>query len=317
MRNFLLLLAIIAFGLSDPQKTLAHGIGQTYTLPLPLWLYLWASSAIVLLSFAVIAVLLSNHSPKYKEKNKVLLKVPSIFINLAKFFSLFLFFITIIIGIFGNQDPVYNFAPNFFWSTFVISFVVLSAFLGNWWQYVNPVRLIYSFFEKISKDSRRPYFKYPRKLTYFPAVFFLFAFVWVELVSQIADKPRAISLLIAIYAAFMLLGMSIFGPVFLQKADFLTVFSKLLLKISFVSYKNSRVYLVNPIISIVKIERLNMLLVLFVILTLAGVAFDSFSESPSFWAIVSFFNLSEASYRFVRTIGLVAMIVPFATLYFI
>lgn len=316
MLNFLLPLAIILLVVSNPGETLAHGIGQTYTLPLPLWLYLWASAAVVLLSFVVITALFPNYRPKYKEKGKISFKVPVTLINFAKFSSLFLFFLTIVIGIFGNQDPSYNFAPIFFWSTFVISFVVFSAFLGNWWQYLNPVMLIYSFFKKVSKEDRRSYFQYPQKLSYFPSLFFYFAFVWFELVSQVSDKPRAISLLIAIYATFMLWGMGIFGPVFLQKADFLTVFSKLLSKISFVSYKNSRMYLVNPLSLIVKIERLKMPLVLFVILTLAGVAFDSFSESPSFWAIVSFFNLSAASYKFIRTIGLVVMIVPFAALYF-
>jgi hypothetical protein len=57
---------------------LAHGFGQTYDLPLPLWLYLWGAGAAVLISFVPISLFAGDaqRDGPYRYPRPDLLKVP-------------------------------------------------------------------------------------------------------------------------------------------------------------------------------------------------------------------------------------------------
>jgi hypothetical protein len=48
------LIVVLVSSLARP--AFAHGFGQTYDLPLPLWLYLWGAGAAVLISFVPISL---------------------------------------------------------------------------------------------------------------------------------------------------------------------------------------------------------------------------------------------------------------------
>ncbi|MEJ7652293.1 MAG: hypothetical protein WKH64_02520 [Chloroflexia bacterium] len=46
--------AALALGMAPTGAALAHGFGQTYSLPVPLWLYLFGAAAAVVLSFVLV-----------------------------------------------------------------------------------------------------------------------------------------------------------------------------------------------------------------------------------------------------------------------
>ena len=317
MFTLLFSVLFLTIALLNPQTVLAHGIGQTYTLPLPLWLYLWASAAVVLLSFIVISAFFGKAKSNDFKKPQFSVPIPGVFKIFARVLSLFLLFLIIISGVFGSQYPSLNFSPNFFWSVFIIFFVVSSAMFGNWWQFLNPVKITYTLLSKVSKNKISLNVFYPKILSFWPAVLFYFAFIWVELVSGFSDRPRLLSILIALYATFLLWGMSLYGEIFLKKAGFLTVFASLLSRISLFEYRKSRLFLVNPLKKITSTNKIDFSLAVFIILTLAGVAFDSFSESPVFYSIAKFFGIGNIDYELLKTIGLTVMVLPFITLYFL
>src|SRR5918992_1227802 len=55
-RAIVLTLALCALGQLATRPAFAHGFGQTYDLPIPLWLYLYGAAAAVLASFVPIGL---------------------------------------------------------------------------------------------------------------------------------------------------------------------------------------------------------------------------------------------------------------------
>lgn len=307
--------------LMSPQQILAHGIGQSFTLPIPLSFYLWGAGATVLISFIIVSYFVGSKKKRQKnkaKKNLTLFKVPKLIQIFLKFLSVFLFALVIISGIFGNQDPRFNLAPTFIWAFFVIFFVVTSAIFGNWWHFLNPLKIIFSIYEKIAGSAASLNFKYPIFLRSWPAVFFYFAFIWLELVSGFSDQPQILSFFIIFYSLVIFWGMILFDKnTWLNRADFFTVLARLLSYLSPFDFRKSTLILTNPIEKIIKAQGINSSYVAFILLTLAGVAFDSFGESAAFFSLINLFNLENSSIGLTRTIGLALMILPFLILYLV
>ncbi len=312
---FLFLLAI------SPQPTFAHGIGQTFTLPIPLAFYLWGAGAAVLASFIAIGYFVGAKSSLSKRKSDKafrLLKIPKIFQTILKFFSVFLFLLVITAGILGIQDPRFNLAPTFIWAFFVIFFVITSAILGNWWYFLNPLKIIFSIYEKIAGSFASLNFKYPKKLGLWPAVFLYFGFIWLELVSGFSGQPRILAFFIIFYALIIFWGMILFNHnTWLENADFFTALAKLLSYLSPIDFRKSRLHIVSPIEKITEAKGINSSHVALIILTLSGVAFDSIGESSVFFNLISTLGMENFTIGTSRTIGLFLMIIPYLILYLI
>lgn len=302
------------------KPALAHGIGQTYTLPLPLWLYLWGSGAVVFLSFVVIGLFIGKRKITPDTKITVsttTLRIPQLPLRILQFVSLFLFFLTILTGLFGNQDPVKNFSPNFIWAVFIIVFVVTSALFGNYWQYLNPFKIIFNLIEKLLPKPVSLNITYPKSLKYWPAVAFYLAFIWLELASGFSAEPRILAFFIVIYSTITFWGMILFGKdTWLEGGEFLTVLANFLSRFSPLEYKNEAIFIRNPVNKLIDNGKIDFSLVMFIILTLAGVAFDSFKESPLFFQILAVFGLESTSPQVYQSLGVLLMSAPYLLLYF-
>src|SRR3990167_11179903 len=147
-----LLLLFLVF-LIIPQNIFAHGIGQSYTLPIPLTFYLGGSAAVVLISFIIISLFVRPYQSEKSNGTKLLSKIPSFIGDFIRVLSIFLLLLVITTGLFGNQQPDRNFSPNFFWAFFVIFFVISSALINGIWKLVNPINLLVSGIEKIGRGG--------------------------------------------------------------------------------------------------------------------------------------------------------------------
>src|SRR3990167_1196557 len=113
---------VILSALLAPQPAYAHGFGDRYDLPVPLWLYLIGAGAAVAFSFVVIGVFVRSTPGLYGYPRFNLLRwrgacflahpVTLFFFKLA---AVFLFALLVLAGVLGDQNPSHNQAPTLVW----------------------------------------------------------------------------------------------------------------------------------------------------------------------------------------------------------
>src|SRR5680860_1197323 len=131
-------------------QTLAHAFGQTYNLPLPLWLFLFGGAATVIVSF-MLANILVGRKPDTGGQLKSINKTISInTIKVASLVSAIIYGLLIIGGVIGDQSLINNISPTIFWVVLFVAFAHVSVLLGNIWQFINPFNAILDGLEFIA-----------------------------------------------------------------------------------------------------------------------------------------------------------------------
>ena len=260
--NIVFFLLLAFFPLIFPKLTFAHAFGQLYTLPIPLWLYLYGAGAALIISFLAIGFFTRADSNFYLPK--IHIKVSSWLIFLFKVLSIFLFLLTILTGFFGSQSPIENFAVNFFWIIFLLGVTYLSAILGNIWEIVNPWKIIIELFGYF-----KPLSSYPKKFGFLPAIIFYFLLIWLELLSGgLGVQPASLSRIILIYSGITLLAVLMFGKVWFEYGEFYSVFFGLIGKLSLFSKSN-----------LLEEKPQHFSLLIFILFMLSSTAFDGFRST--------------------------------------
>jgi hypothetical protein len=201
----------------------AHGFGQRYELPLPLSLYLFGAAAAVALSFVVFGLFVRG-APAPRARPQVDLLATTFgriaghaaVALLLRLAVLALFAVTVLAGLFGDQNPYRNIAPTLVWIVWWVGFVYISAFVGDVWALVNPWRTLFDGAQSVYRrlggrgelGARLPY---PPSLGAWPACLLLFAFAWTELVYPHAALPAHIAWLAIGYSVLTWAGMLTFG----------------------------------------------------------------------------------------------------------
>ena len=224
MLKFLVLLpAIVLLGASSP--LMAHGLRVQvhYHSPVPLWLYLTGAAAAVACTFLIIAIFFRVRPPQYRYARLNLLSwtlgkllIHPVFLFGLKLLSGGLFFLLVLSGLLGNQNPHRNFLPTFVWVIWWVGFAYLSALIGNVWAVVNPWKVLFLWADAIYRrvglggnlSLRLPY---PEKLGIWPGFSLLVSFSWIELVYTEWAVPFNLALLIIAYTIITWAGMILFG----------------------------------------------------------------------------------------------------------
>ena len=108
----------LGFGVVIPGQAYAHGFGERYDLPVPLWLYVGGAGATVALSFVVIGLFVRG-TPRlndYPRLNLLRWRAGRVLVHPAvvqsiKTASVALFGLVIVAGLIGDTTPVLNLAP--------------------------------------------------------------------------------------------------------------------------------------------------------------------------------------------------------------
>lgn len=278
--------AVLVFSASPAA---AHAFGQRYDLPLPLWLYTTGAGVTVALSFVVMALFLHRRRRDIEELHLDLLRFPALSwlghrwtVNAVQAVSVGIFAVMSIACFFGNTDPFDNIAPTFVWVIWWVGFAFLSALLGNLWELVNPWRILFEWATGLLGWSvvGRPY---PAILGYWPAVVCFLVFAWLELISDNAEKPPVLGILIIAYSLITWSGMARFGcRTWLQYGDVFSVVFGVLARFAPLHGYSGQLMLRFPASGLLVSEPVPMSLVAFVLLLLTSVTFDGILETP-FW----------------------------------
>ena len=195
---------------------LLHGFGVKYDLPIPLALYLYAAGAVVVLSFALVAVFagskVGENATRYPR-----LEVPWLAGALrsglpraiAGTLGVLTLLAIIVCGLLGSQSPSENPAEYLLWIYFWAGLVLASSLVGNLYAGFNPFSAVYDLFTWGRRPN--PPFALPERVGVWPAAAAYLLFAAFELASGVANRPSVVAVLALTYALYTLAGMTFFG----------------------------------------------------------------------------------------------------------
>jgi hypothetical protein len=203
----------------------AHALVARQDLPIPAWLFAWAASIVLIVSFFVLSA--SWRSPRLEQErwrplpaglSRALLSTPTQ--ALCGLVGVFLISVAIYSGLRGTEAPDRNFALTFLFVTAWLGFPFFSALLGDLFRPFNPWRAVGrtagAGFRAIAGQPPA-HLAYPEMLGRWPAAIGLLAVVWLEVVYgasggvAVGLDPHAAAVAALIYSAYTLAMMALFG----------------------------------------------------------------------------------------------------------
>ena len=271
----------------------AHMMGITYNLPIPFWMYAFAASAALALSFLIVAFFLtvgvttrpfqSGHLGGLNEG------VSGGLLRGGRALGVFALLLTVAAGLAGPANPFANFSTTFFWIVFVLAFSYLTAFIGDVYGLINPWRTIAV---ALARPMERGRFAYPSWLGYYPALVFYMAFIWIELFHP--PPPRALAETFIAYAMINTAGAVAFGPgTWFRYGEFFGVFLRMIGKVAPLAWTQRDVIAVRlrpPFVGLLEEQADHFSLVVFVLFMLSSTAFDGLHDTGP-WVGLFWHNL--------------------------
>ena len=263
---------------------LAHGIGGSKDLPIPLELTIAGAVAALTVSFTVLAV--AWRTPRYDAArtgrpapawlSRVVESRP--WFLALRVLGLLAFAYTVMVAVLG-EDSLINPFFGIFYVLLWVGLVPVSLLGGPAYRAISPVRTINAGIAKLTgSDPSAGVFTYPERLGLWPAALGLYAFVWMELVYPFATELGPVRLWCAAYVAAMLLGGALFGDTVYERADPFEVFSTLVGRMSPWGRRGDELVVRSPLANLdatpVRAGLVAVMAVLF-----GSTAFDSFKDS--------------------------------------
>ena len=202
----------------------AHGFGQRYDLPVPLWLYVIGAAVAVAGSFLVIGLFVHDTPARHSAPRLNLLRFSlgrllahPVCLFALRLLSVIFLILLVLTGCLGNQHPMQNLTPTLVWVVWWVGVAYVSALVGNLWAVLNPWQVLFAWTEalyrRIKPDGvlawRLPY---PKAWGVWPGVMLFLVFAWVELIFDGAAVPANLALLALGYTGLTWAGMWLFGP---------------------------------------------------------------------------------------------------------
>ena len=306
---------------------LLHGFGQRYDLPISLALYLYAAAGVVVISFVLVVLFTGDQvgakALQYPRRPAPVLASiartpwPRIAGGVIGVIGLLA---TVITGLFGSSNPLYNPAEYLVWIYFWAGLFIVSGIVGNLWPLVNPWATAYDAATRLVR--LRPVFELPN-VGVWPAAAAYFSFACLELTSGTANRPWLVAILALVYSAVTLAGMILFGrDAWLEHCEGFTVLFSIVGRFSPVEAERDEtgriamVYLRPWGVGLLKPSPTGWDRVVFVILMLSTLAFDGILATPSWQDFTIalepiWLPMGTLGFVFVRTLGLVLLSIAF------
>lgn len=295
-------------------EVLAHGLGGSTDLPIPVTYALIGASWALAFTFAVVA--LAWRTPRF-DPDKPGRPLPAWMTAAADApatrwalgaLGLAVTGWVVVAAVLAPQDQN-NPLPGVFYVLLWVGLVAASTLLGPVWQMISPLRAAYRLIGQPS-DGR----SYPEGLGYLPASAGLFAFVWLELASPDPGSLTAITAWVLVYTVVTVAGACWLGPGWFSGGDPFEVYSTTVGKLSPLRRQRSsrRLVLGNPLDHLPSLPvRRGTVTVLAVLL--GSTAFDSFSAMPGWRDFVDAHSSGPWTATLIRTVGLAVFVAVVAT----
>jgi hypothetical protein len=274
----------IAAALAAPATASAHGGPiQRDPLPIPDWLFAWGAAAVLVISFAALALMWPRPQLEEPRWRPLPLGIGRLLGSraleaLCGLIGVALLAIVVVAGYVGPDSAADNLAPTFIMITFWVGLVVLSILFGDVFRAFNPWRAIGRAVGAVvgrRGPVRRPY---PEQLGRWPAAAGLLMFTWIELVGQWADRPRTLVNAVVGYTVVTLAAQAVYGvETWTRRGEAFSVYYNLLSRISPVETRDRVVGLRRPLSGLPQLDQAPGT-VAFVMVMIGTVTFDGLSQ---------------------------------------
>ena len=193
-----------------PVPIYAHGVGGRTDLPVPAWMVGYAAAAVLIISFAALAVFWREpRLQKLRWGPAVAGGTPFSHVALiaVRALGLALYVLTLTAALFGRNEPLGNLAPTAMYVTFWVGLTLICGFLGDAYMLLDPFETLGAGLDPL--DDRQ------YRAGMWPAAAGLFVFVWLELVYADGAQPRVVGVFMVALTAVVLAGTFRFGRQFL------------------------------------------------------------------------------------------------------
>lgn len=282
---------IFVWGLPDVAQ--AHSFSVPYVLPIPLWIYVYACMAMLVVSFAAVGYFLVTPgavgvkapvSAEVGAKKAFPGKIGQLTVAAVRGVAIVLLIVTIVAGFIGTKDPQLNISMTLFWVVFLLGFAYLVALIGDLFAIVNPWETMLDILEKCGINFSKTRVGYPEWLGYFPALGGYVGLVWIELFTD--PRPSVLSVALLSYVGIVLIGSWLFGrTAWLRYGEFFGLFFRLLGSMAPVEYARAadqggwRWRLRMPFSGIVDDHKEHLSLLPFVLFMLSSTSYDGLHDT--------------------------------------
>jgi hypothetical protein len=204
---------------------LAHVAGIEYEFPLPVWVFATAGAAAVLASAPAAALATRRGGDDRTHDAPLLARLHLGPVCIA--LTSFLLIVAIIAGFFSSELAFFNAAVVLFWVDLWVGLGVVSALLGNVWDFVSPLSAAGRALERCLALRGVPARPYPEWLGVWPATLLLLLFSWFELVWDEGNRAPAVATALVVYFVLQLAAMAVFGTeVWLARGELFTAVAR-------------------------------------------------------------------------------------------
>jgi hypothetical protein len=212
---------------------IAHGIVGRADLPIPVAVFAAAAAAVLVVSFLALAAGWSR--PRLQtHRERPLVRIPLAIEALLGAVGVAVFAIVVYAGLAGTSSAPDNLAPSAVYVGFWVGIPFASLLFGDVFRLLSPWRAIGRATGWIVARMNPPEpLVYPARLGQWPAAVGLFAFAVCELCWAAARDPEPLAILMLVYLAIQLFGMSLYGvEAWTRNGDAFGVWFGLLAKLS-------------------------------------------------------------------------------------
>ena len=297
---------LCALSVLVPGAALACALPPSVVMTLPTGYYMTGAAATV----AVTALLASARLPAMRAvrlwERRVL--IPA---DVTSYAAFVLFLGLLLVGFFGDRDPLHNLLTLVFWTVVWVALPLASLIFGNLWRAVNPwtapVRIARVLLGRTGGIGLA-------RWGFWPAVAGYLGFAWFEIVSLSPDDPFVLARLALIYWVAIFTLAVLEGEDWLQSGEFLAVYFGLLAKIAplWLEISGRRATLMAgwPGTQVLAMRGLPPSAIAFVTLALAALTFDGLAKTFLWMGLIGVNPLEfpgRSAVMGVNTAGLLAV----------
>ncbi|MDX1498105.1 MAG: hypothetical protein R3352_11155 [Salinisphaeraceae bacterium] len=290
-RGHVLCLVSLALISLCPLPAQAHGFGALYNLPVPLWLYNWSAAATLVVSFLIVALVVTTPPTSMGSSKDIAQSMPGRLLRkgmpVLRLFSLFLLFLCIATGLWGNPDPMRNFSPVFFWVIFTLVLTYAVAVFGDIYAALNPFRTLTVWIARFWAKGVTGRYSFPQSWGHWPALLLYLGFIGFELFGT--GTPSSIAWFLLGYTVLNIFGVWLIGARdWFRYCEFFAVFFRLVALMAPVDYRRAtsdepwRLRLRWPLAGLMHERPSHISTVVFVLAMLATTAFDGL-KATKWW----------------------------------
>ena len=264
----------------------AHGTERGLVLLLPTRFYLVGGTLAVTASFLLLAFIPARPVSRVLKWRSPGIALPGDISFWTSLGSTLFLFCLVAAGFLGSRDPAINPLPVFVWTLWWIVFFLLQAVVGNLWGLFNPWSAVAGLIRRFIGIGELP-LRLPKSVAYWPAIFQFFGVAWFELVSISPVDPFVLGVCVLAYWVFNLFCLLVFGDKqWFERGEPFAVFFRLIGELAPIRTTcregKKSLGLVFPGHGYLGLPALPFTGVLFVLLTLSSVSFDSLLRT-FFW----------------------------------